>query len=111
MRPAQSQRRLLPLLVACNSVGIVVLAVLVVVVFQANGERSSDIEGLVCSAHREKVKRIANTIEYLRTPVGRRRSGETGGLNAYIARVSLPQLKKEAARERAHLPASCAPRK
>lgn len=107
MRQAQSQRRLLPLLVACNSVAIVVLAGLVVFAFQANGDRSSDIEGLVCSAHRDKVKRVTNTTEYLRTPLGRERSGSTGGLNMYIARVSLPQLKKEVAKERAHLPASC----
>lgn len=77
------------------------------ILFSLNRSRAQDIEGLVCSAHEEKVKRLKNTTAYLRTPLGMARSGTTGGLNSYIARVSLPQLRREVAREREHLPVSC----
>lgn len=81
--------------------------VTVPVLFLLNRGRVRDFEALVCSAHAEKVKRLKNTDDYLATPTGRQRTGATGGLNAYIARVSLPQLRVEVEKERAHLPASC----
>lgn len=81
--------------------------VTVPILFSLNRSRAQDIEALVCAAHAEKVKRLKNTVEYLRTPLGHQRTGSTGGLNAYIKRVSLPQLRVEVAREWAHLPASC----
>jgi hypothetical protein len=101
------RRALLPL--ACLL--IVGQSVTIPILFTLNSNRAQDIEGLVCSAHREKVKRIAATTEYLGTPLGRQRSGETGGLNSYIVRRSLPQLKVEVAKEREHLPPACLKKK
>lgn len=99
----KARRALLPL--ACLLVAG--QAVTIPVLFTLNRSRAKDIEGLVCAAHRDKVQRVKNTTVYLRTPLGMERSGPTGGLNAYIERISLPQLRSEVEKERAHLPASC----
>jgi len=58
---------------------------------------------LLVKQHQDRVTRLNRTIEYLRTDVGRQRTG----LNEYIRKISLPQTRAEVKREAQLLPPVC----
>jgi hypothetical protein len=95
--------RLIRMLLIALCVGVVALSCATVLLWGSNQARSDQICDLVVNTHLDRVKRLTATLDYLHTPDGRERTG----LNDYIRRASLPQLRGEVIKERESLPPTC----
>lgn len=65
--------------------------------------RNNQFCHLINATHSDRVSRYEGTLLYLRSPTGQAHTG----LNDYIRKVSLPQLRAEIRREAQLIPTSC----
>lgn len=90
------------IVLAMVALGVVMNSVTTVLLYGANRARAAQICDLVVNTHVDRVKRLEAMLDYLAAP-----DASTPGLNKYIRRVSLPQLRAEVTKERASLPPTC----